>query len=309
MATTAAPLAGEKILVTGPTSQVAFPLARALAQTNEVWGLARLTNDDDRARLEAVGVHPLKADLGTDTLDQVPDDFTYVLNFAVVKSGDFDYDLAANAEGVGRLMHRCRTAKAFLHCSSGAVYEYAGQRALKETDPLGDNHRVLFPTYSICKIAAETVARFAARQWGLPTTIARCSVPYGDNGGWPWYHLMMMKAEVPIPLHPDKPNRYNPLHEDDYVAQIPALLAAAAVPATVVNWGGSRVVSIEEWCAHLAELTGLVPRFHETPKSLGSLAMDLTKMHELIGPTRVPWREGIRRLVAARSPELLRPGA
>ena len=42
-----------------------------------------------------------------------------------VKSGDFDYDLAANAEGVGNLMTRCRGAKAFLHFSSTAVYEYA----------------------------------------------------------------------------------------------------------------------------------------------------------------------------------------
>jgi len=28
-------------------------------------------------------------------------------------------------------------------------------------------------------------------------------------------------------------------------------------------------------------------------------------MHELIGPARVPWRDGIRRMVQARAPELL----
>jgi nucleoside-diphosphate-sugar epimerase len=301
-------LSGEKILITGPTSQVAFPLARELAKRNEVYGLARLSRAEDRARLEAVGVKPLPVDLAKDPLDAVPDDVTYVLNFAVVKTGDFAYDLAANAEGAGRLVCRCRRAKAFLHCSSGAVYAYAGNDPRKETDPLGDNHRVLFPTYSICKIAAETVVRFAARECNLPATIARLSVPYGDNGGWPAYHLMMLKAGAPIPVHPEKPNVYNPLHEDDYIAQVPRLLEIASVPATTVNWGGEPA-SIEEWCELLGDLTGLPVRFQYSEETLGSLPLDLTRMHELVGRTKVDWRDGIRRMVQARAPDLLRTAA
>ena len=61
--------------------------------------------------------------------------------------------------------------------------------------------------------------------------IARLSVPYGDNGGWPWYHLLMMKAGVEIPIHPDPPGTFNPIHEDDIVAMVPRLLEAASVPA------------------------------------------------------------------------------
>jgi hypothetical protein len=207
-------LSDEKILITGPTSQVAFPLARELAKHNQVYGLARFRTPEQRERIESIGVRCVQADLAEDSLEGVPTDFSYVLNFAVVKSGDFDYDLAANAEGAGRLMAHCRSARAFLHCSSAGVYQPAGQRPLKETDPLGDSHRFLFPTYSISKIAAETVVRFGARHWNLPTTIARFSVPYGDNGGWPWYHLMMMKGGTPISLRPDGPNLYNPIHED-----------------------------------------------------------------------------------------------
>ena len=297
-------LENERILVTGPTSQVGFPIARELARHNEVHGLARLSRGEDRDRLVAAGIHPIAADLASDSLAALPGGFTYVLNFAVVKSGDFDYDLAANAEGVGRLMARCRGAKAVLHCSSGAVYQYAGNVPRKETDPLGDNHRGLFPTYSIAKIAAETVVRFAAREWNLPATIARLSVPYGDNGGWPAFHLMMMQAGGTIPIHPEGPNLYNPIHEDDMVAQIPALLAAASVPATVLNWGGEPA-SIEDWCGHLAALTGLEARLVEQADALGSLPLDLSRMHERIGPARVPWRDGLRRMVAARAPDLL----
>ncbi len=300
-------LRGEKILITGPTSQVAFPIAAELAKENEVYGLARFSRAEDRDRLKALGVNCVKADLAADSFAELPDDFSYVLNFAVVKSmdGSFDYDLAANAEGVGRLMYHCRKARGFLHCSSGAVYQYAGNDPRKENDPLGDNHRVMFPTYSICKITAETLVRFAARQWNIPTTIARLSVPYGDNGGWPWFHLMMMNGGQPIPVHPERPNLYNPIHEDDYNEHIPKLLEVAQVPALTLNWGGEQA-SLEDWCAYLGELTGLEPRFQSTEQTLGSLPLDLTRMQQHLGMTRIHWREGLRRMVEARNPELLK---
>lgn len=294
-----------KILLTGPTSQVAWPIARALAQRNEVFGVARLRKPEQRAQLEAAGVRAVALDLAQDSLDALPRDFDSVLHFAVAKSGDFEADLAANAEGLGRLLTHCRDAKAVLHCSSGGVYAPPGHEPARETDPLGDNHRAMLPTYSLCKIAAEAVARTCARLYDLPVTIARFSVPYGDNGGWPFYHLLMMKAGVPIPVHPDAPNTFNPIHEDDYIAQISRMLEIARVPATIVNWAGEPA-SIEEWCAYLGELTGLVPKFERTEKTIASLPLDTTRMHELVGPTRVGWREGMRRLVESRAPELLR---
>jgi hypothetical protein len=37
--------------------------------------------------------------------------------------------------------------------------------------------------------------------------------------------------------------------------------------------------------------------------------MDLTRMHEVVGQARTSWRDGLKRMVAARNPELLRqPG-
>jgi nucleoside-diphosphate-sugar epimerase len=299
-------LENEKILITGCASQVGLPVARELARRNEVHGLARFSKPEDRAQMEDLGVRCVKIDLASDALDALDDDFTVVLHFAVVKSGDWDYDLAANVEGTGRLMAHCRRARAFLHCSSAAVYAEGSREPRAEDAPRGDNHSALMPTYSICKIAAESMARFGARQWQLPTTIARLSVPYGDNGGWPWYHLLMMKSGVPIPVHTDAPSVFNPIHEDDYIAQLPRLLAIADVPARVLNWGGSEAVSIEQWCEHLATLTGLEAKLAPTDATLRGLPLDLSRMHELVGETRVSWRDGIRRMIEARAPELLR---
>src|SRR5262245_24716971 len=145
----------------------------------------------------------------------------------------------------------------------------------------------MMPTYSVAKIAAEAVARTGAREHGLPTTIARLNVPYGDNGGWPYYHLLFMQGGSPIPLHPERPNLFNPIHEDDIVGQVPKMLDAASVPATIVNWGGEPA-SIEEWCAYLGELTGIEPKFEETDQTIGSVTIDRSRMHDLVGKATTP---------------------
>ncbi|MHB8669943.1 MAG: NAD-dependent epimerase/dehydratase family protein [Acidimicrobiales bacterium] len=306
---------GEKILVTGATGQVALPVALALAGPNEVWATARFTDTAARARLEAAGVRCVAVDLveaGPSTLSAsgLPDDFAYVLNFAVTKVGRWGPDLDGNAGSVAFLMEHCRKARAFLHCSSTAVYQPNGHHVFTEDDPLGDNHRVyaaflpFMQTYSITKIAAEAVARYGARRWELPTTIARLNVPYGDNGGWPDIHLQMMLGGMAIPVHTDAPSRFNPIHEDDVVASLPGLLAAASVPASTLNWGGEPV-TIEEWCAYLGELTGLEPAFAPTDQTIASVTVDLTRFHAVAGAPTVGWREGMRRMVAVRHPDLM----
>jgi nucleoside-diphosphate-sugar epimerase len=294
-------LSGARILVTGPTGQVALPLTRALARDNDVIGIARFRDAEARASLEADGVTCIEANLAEGDFSAVPADVDYVLNLAVVKSNRWDVDLRANAEAAGLLMAHTRGAKAWLHCSSTGVYQPAGHHPLAETDPLGDNHRVIMETYSISKIAAETVVRLGARQWDLPTTIARLNVPYGDNGGWPAFHLAMIEAGQPVPIHPERPNLFTPIHEDDIVRMVPRLLEIATVPATTVNWGGSEAASIEDWCALFGEIVGRDVAFVETEQTISSVVIDPTKMHELVGRTEVDWRDGMRRLAAAHS--------
>jgi len=134
-------IADRKILITGPTGQVARPVVERLAKVADVFALARFSKTEDRQAIEAAGATTLQADLAdASSLSDLPSDFDYVLNFAVVKSGDFEYDLAANAEGVGNLMLHCRLAKAFLHFSSTAVYEYDDlQRLTEAINPLSND--------------------------------------------------------------------------------------------------------------------------------------------------------------------------
>jgi UDP-glucuronate 4-epimerase len=228
-----------------------------------------------------------------------------VLNLGVAKSGRWDKDLAANAEAAGLLMAHCRDARAFLHCSSGAVYDPPDDAPRSEGAFLGDNHKPMLPTYSISKIAGEVVVATMARALGVPTTIARLNVPYGNNGGWPFFHMEMMLAGIPIPVPAGGPARYNPIHEDDVIAHIPKLLELASVPATTVNWGGDQVVSLEEWCTFLGSLVGREPVFEESAAAIRGNVLEVTRMHELVGGTTVDWRDGMRRLAATFHPELV----
>jgi len=132
----------------------------------------------------------------------------------------------------------------------------------------------------------------------LPTTIARLSVPYGDTFGWPKFQLMMLQAGQGVPVHVDAPSEYNPIHIDDIIGQIPALLGAASVPATIVNWAGDDVVSIEAWCTRLSEQLGLEATFTPTTQTIASVACDTTKRLAITGPCTVSWEQGIDRLAA-----------
>lgn len=296
-------LRNKKIVITGATGSVALPIAVALAADNEVWAAARFTDPAARAQLEAAGVHCAVVDLASGDFSALPERVDHVLNFAVSKFGDFDEALTANAEAVGLLMAHFSTAESFFHCSTTGVYE-AKEGPMAETDPLGDNHRRMLPTYSITKIAAEAVVRTMAREHNLPTTIARLNVPYGDNGGWPAIHLEQIIAGNPIGVHPTSPAVYNPIHTDDLVATLPKLLAAASVPATIVNWGGSQQVRLKEWCDYIGGLIGKEVTYADSPMALESVEIDTAKLDQLTGGTRVDWKEGMKRMVAARHPEL-----
>jgi nucleoside-diphosphate-sugar epimerase len=298
-------LDAEKILITGATGKIAFPIARALAKRNDVWGAARLRSEGDRARLAGAGITPVALDVSTGHFSALPDDFTYVFHAAVdTGTDDWTRCVETNAQNSGDLLYHCRDAKGFVFCSTGSVYGYQGQRPLRETDPPGVPLRA---NYSFSKIAAEAVCTWVAKRHHIPLTIIRICSTYGPEGGAPADRLEMMLAGKPIRLYPDKPNNYNPIYEDDYVDLGIRAMEVADTPPVVVNWAGSETVSVEDYCAYMGELVGVEPIFEYTAAAHTPLWPDVTRMHEVLGETKVSWRDGLRRMIEARHPELLAP--
>jgi nucleoside-diphosphate-sugar epimerase len=293
-------LEGLKVLVTGATGAVATPIVRALSPDNDVHALARLRTAADAQKLHGSGATLVPFDLATGSFDDLDEDYDLVLNFAVRRSADddFEQEMTTGAEALGLLMQRCRRARAFFHCSSTAVYRPPGDRPAREADPLGDHHGTQLPTYSIGKIVAEGVARTASRAYGLPTVIARLGVPYGSVWGWPTRHLEDIAAGRPLLVHPSDPMLFSPIHERDIVDQLAALVGAAAVPATVVNWGGDEAVRLQEWCALMGELIGAEPVYRTSDRAFRGAPVDAATRMAITGPTRVPWRAGMTAVVA-----------
>jgi nucleoside-diphosphate-sugar epimerase len=302
-------LSDKKILITGASGQVAGPIAAALAADNEVWCLARFMNPFARADLERQGMTCVSWSLGSDDFSEVPDDFTHVIHAAAdIFASDWDEAIAANAEGTGLLMTHCRRAEAFLYVSSMAVYKAHPDpwHAYHEGDALGAE-TPFSPTYSIGKVATEAVVRTLARQLDLPSTIVRLNMAYGTSGhgGLPAVFFDMIRAGRPVPHVPTRQNVGSPIHEQDLIDQVEPLMAAASVPATIVNWAGDEVVEDVELYRYLGELAGVEPVIEEASDQLYPLQVaDVTRRLAMTGPTRVGWRDGVRASLAARHPDL-----
>ncbi len=291
------PRAGWRVLVTGATGRVGFPVARALAAQHEVFGLARCRGAGDRQRLMDAGIQPIAGDLATLDFRELPEGITHVFHaaarFGHESPTDWRQVFETNAQASGRLV-AANPGAAFVYCSSGSAYAYQGRRPLSEDDPPG----VHLGIYSLSKIAGEEVVRFAACQCGTPLTIVRIFSTYGPEGGAPVTRLRRILAGEEVVLHPDAPNNYNPIFEDDYVRLAVRALEVADRDPVVVNFAGSETVSAEDYCAYLGELVERPVRFRYEADAPWPLWPDVTRMHEILGRTEVPWREGMRRIAA-----------
>ncbi|MEV7125570.1 NAD(P)-dependent oxidoreductase [Streptomyces sp. NPDC093260] len=309
-------LKGKKILVTGATGQVARPVAEALAEHNEVWCLGRFGAPGVREELERSSLTTRRwdmADHSGDALRDVPGDFTHVLHSAVHRGEDGDCHAAAeiNAVATGLLMDHCRTAESFLYVSTGALYARQSlDHAYTETDRV-DAVADWLPAYPVGKLAAEGAARAFARVLGLPTTIARLNIAYGPGGygGVPMLYFRRMLAGQEIPVPVTGQNWFSPLHTDDLVAQVPALWAAAAVPARIVNWGGDEAVGVTDCVRYLSELTGVPAKLTPSPVTRETYRFDPALRRALTGPCTVSWRDGVRDTLRAHFPQYVRRSA
>jgi nucleoside-diphosphate-sugar epimerase len=296
----------EKILITGVSSSIGQAFARSLAGNNEVWGTARFSNPEIRADLDRRGVKTVQLDLGAGDLSGVPTDFTQVVHLAYFRSQEPDFEQAfrTNGDGTGFVLSHCRKAKAALYMSSQVVYSFHEDpwNRPKETDPIGGSQPAFSKTSGVSKIAGEAVARFCARTFNLPVTVARLNAPYGNwPGMMPTIHMDMVVAGKEIFARWD-PEPYTPIHIDDMADQLEAMLGAASIPVTVVNWAGDEVVTVQEWSRMAAEWHGTEAKLgvRVAPSSLRGSSADTTKRRSITGPCRVVFKDGLRQIYDAR---------
>jgi nucleoside-diphosphate-sugar epimerase len=147
----------------------------------------------------------------------------------------------------------------------------------------------------------EAVARAAAVTLDLPVTIARLNTVFGPFGGLPNMHMAAVAKGDAITV-PHDPNPHSPIHTDDMLVQLDALLDAARAPATIVNWSGDEPVTTQQWAALAAELGGTTAQVnvHETLGVAKGTVADPTKRIGITGPCQVNWKDGLTRVFAAQ---------
>jgi nucleoside-diphosphate-sugar epimerase len=299
-------LSGEKILVTGITGTAPLPIAEFLARDNEVWGLARFTDPEKRSRVEAAGITTRSMDLMAPDLSELPDDFSYVLHWAYTRlpSGQFLPAIQVNGVAAGLVLQHCRKARAALVVSAGTIYSPRNDdyfHPFHEEDDIGGAYAPWGPTSPVSKVSLEAVARFCAEGFGLPTIITRLNVVYGPEGGMPVDDLEAVATGKTVHTFAE-PYPASPIHADDMCEQLEALLDAASVPATIVNWCGDEVVTQREWIAQAEQLSGRKAHIshNEVPTAAGGSVGDTARRMAITGPCRRVLRDELAKLYQER---------
>lgn len=288
-------LSGKRVLVTGASGVVAFPVAVELAKANEVYAVARFSDAQQSRSLEDAGAHPITFDLADPDLSPLPAEVDVVINYAVLPpTQPTAYEV--NAGAAGRLARRYRDCEAFVHGSTGSLYAYQGERPLREDDPYGLHSSA--ENYAASKIAAEFLLKHLSVDYELPVVLVRIFSFYGPRGGGVTQRIDQIMRGEPVSVYPGVRNVHTPLYEDDYVEKTIAAAGIAKVGAEVINVGGSDAVTTQEYCHMAGQILGKEPTFVENSKAWPIWA-DTTKMVEMLGPNKVSVQEGVRRTIEA----------
>jgi nucleoside-diphosphate-sugar epimerase len=291
-----AQLSGRRVLITGASGLVAFPIAVELAKSNETYAVARFSNPEQRRLLEERGVRTIAFDMADPDLSPLPRSVDVVINYGVLPPTHPDaYEV--NAGAAGRLASRYRDCEAFVHGSTGSLYQYQGERPLREEDPYG-LHSGGGENYAASKIAAEFLLRQLSVEFRMPTVLVRIFSFYGPRGGGVTQRIDQVARGQPVGVYPGVRNVYTPLYEDDYVEKTIACASIAKAPAEIINIGGVEAVTTQDYCEMAGEILGRAPIFTETGTSWPIWA-DTSKMVRLLGPSKISVREGVRRVIEA----------
>jgi len=314
-------IADERILITGVTGLVGSALAVHLAADNEVWGVARFGESVNREAetyhavatpaptrafatrevLEAAGVITRRVDLGSGDFSELPDNFTYVLNFSWMRGdlAQLQAAIRANVEGAGLLLQHCRRAKAALVMSGMGIYSPNDDPwwPYSERDAIGRGATAYAATSPPCKLGVESVARFCARAFDLPVVIPRLNTLMGLPGTFPAMHIdAVMNGETMVA--PCDPTPHSPIHIDDMKWMLEPLLDDASTTVCITNWCGDDVTTVQAWMRDAAAWSGREARLEiqPVPGSPPGAMADPTRRRELTGPCRTSFDASFRQL-------------
>lgn len=142
------------------------------------------------------------------------------------------------------------------------------------------------------------MARFAARAYDLPVTIARLNTVMGPHRAFFGKFLDAVRAERAIVL-PGDPDTHTPIHSEDMIHQIAPLIDAAGRAPLIVNWCGDEVVISQQAIRRMAERLGVAVTVtaRPSPGLAGGNISDPEKRRAITGPCRTGFADALERMM------------
>jgi len=289
------------VLVTGASGLIGYALAEELSKTNEVYGLARFSDDATRRELESLGVTCLVKDVLKDDLDDLPQNLDYVFSqLVLISECEQDPDAAYNTNSyfVGKLMQHCRDVKGIILGSTGAVYT-PSTTASPEDGKIGPAN-----TYATSKFAGEVLGSFLSELWGIPTCILRYYYPYSARGGLPTVLAKHVAEGKPLTVGTQDFSYYDPIHMSDCVRFTIQSATLCSVPPKVLNVAGPDVTTRAEMAAIVGEALGITPNLvQQQSVEEPAWRADISLQTKLLGKPDVGLKEGLREVAQAIAKE------
>jgi len=184
--------------------------------------------------------------------------------------------------------HRSCSRARIIFPSSRLVYRGEKDQALGE-DALKDPKTI----YAQNKLTAEAYLRMYQNRYGIPYTVFRICVPYGNrfddsySYGTIGFFLDKARSGEDIPLYGDGSQRRTFTHIDDICAVVLGSLEKPGIENSVYNIGGGDHLSLAEAAALVAKKFSVDTRFVEWPQEAsllesGDTVFDASKLDQVL---------------------------
>jgi len=278
-----------RVLITGAAGFIGSHLVDRLRMQHEVFALAGNSNHKSPSNVQWI-----EADLSR-RLDHsdLPPRVDAIIHLAQSKyyrefPQQADDIFAVNVAGSFNLLEYARQAGAakFIFASTGGVYGYSYEKFV-ETDPVNPLNFYLTSKH----IAELLVGNY---QQFFDTTVLRLFFVYGAGQKPTMLIPRLVRSVVAgdlVTLQGSDGLHINPVHVTDAVTAFERALELSG--HHLINVGGPQVLTLREIANIIGERVGCEPVFTFEDKEPSHLVGDITKMSALLGPPRIPLREGV----------------
>jgi nucleoside-diphosphate-sugar epimerase len=233
--------------------------------------------------------------------------FDYVFHYAAVvgvqRTLDNPVMVLRDIDGIENILNLCKNTKVkrIFYASSSEVYgEPVVLPQNEHTTPL--NSRL---PYAIVKNVGEAFCRSYYQEYGLEYTVFRFFNTYGPKQSPDFVMSKFLKAALAnedITLYGDGMQTRTFCYIDDNIDACLTTLYSDQYKNDVYNIGNDEAITIRELAETIISLTGSSSRIvHLPPLKEGDMTKrqpDISKMRELLKRDLLPYREGIKKVIA-----------